>query len=141
MPRKGKFENKSGFQYTDDSIGQLYGTINKALGNCHFNVTSIKTDEVKCGSLSGNMKKGSRIRSGDLVLIEPLTESDTGKYQIVYKYTSKERKILEKEGCLKSVKEKEKEEESEDEAFCFEGQEEYDDNTAVELDSKFIDDI
>ena len=55
------------------------------------------------------MKKGGRIKTGDFVLIEPLTDLDTGKYQIIYRYTQKENKILEKEGHLKVVKEKEEE--------------------------------
>ena len=138
MPRKGKFENKSGFQYADASIGQFYGTVEKALGNCHFTVTTIN-EESKCSSLSGNMKKGGRIRPNDFVLIEPLTDSETGKYQIIYRYTPKEKKILEKEGHLKVVKEKE--EEPKEEAFCFEGDQEKYEEHALEMDSKFIDDI
>ena len=138
MPRKGKFENKSGFQYADPSIGKFYGTVEKALGNCHFTVTTIN-EESKCSSLSGNMKKGGRIKTGDFVLIEPLTDLDTGKYQIIYRYTQKENKILEKEGHLKVVKEKE--EEPEEEAFCFEGEQEAFEEHALELDSKFIDNI
>ena len=138
MPRKGKFENKSGFQYADASIGQFYGTVEKALGNCHFTVTTIN-DESKCSSLSGNMKKGGRIRPTDFVLIEPLTELETGKYQIIYKYTPKEKKILEKEGHLKVVKEKEQE--PEEDTFCFEGEQEAYEDGALELDSKFVDDI
>ena len=138
MPRKGKFENKSGFQYTDSSIGQFYGTVNKALGNCHFTVTTIN-EESKCASLSGNMKKGGRIKTGDFVLIEPITELETGKYQIIYRYTPKEKKILEKEGHLKVVKDKE--EKPEEDAFCFEGDQEKFEENALELDSKFIDDI
>ena len=138
MPRKGKFENKSGFQYADASIGQFYGTVEKALGNCHFTVTTIN-DESKCSSLSGNMKKGGRIKLTDFVLIEPLTELETGKYQIIYKYTPKEKKILEKEGHLKVVKEKEQE--PEEDTFCFEGEQEAYEDGALELDSKFVDDI
>lgn len=137
MPHKGKFENKSGFQYADSSIGQLYGTVEKALGNCHFNVTTIN-EETKCSSLSGNMKKGGRIRPGDFVLMEPMTELETGKYQIIYKYTPKEKKILEKEGHLKTVKDQEPEE---DNAFYFEGEQEAFEDSAVTLDSRFVDDI
>ena len=138
MPRKGKFENKSGFQYADASIGQFYGTVDKALGNCHFTVTTIN-DESKCSSLSGNIKKGGRIRPSDFVLIEPLTDSETGKYQIIYRYTPKEKKILEKEGHLKVVKEQD--EEPIEDAFCFEGEQEEFENHALEMNSKFIDDI
>jgi initiation factor 1A len=137
MHRKGKFENKSGFQYADASIGQLYGTVEKPLGNCHFNVITIN-EETKCSSLSGNMKKGGRIRPGDFVLMEPITDLETGKYKIIYKYSEKEKKILEKEGHLKIVKEKDTEQK---EAFCFEGEQEAFEESAVTLDSRFVDDI
>jgi initiation factor 1A len=138
MPRKSKFENKTGFQYADSSIGQLYSTVEKPLGNCHFTVKTIN-EESKCSSLSGNMKKGSRVRPGDFVLIEPLTESDVGKYQIIYRYTSKEKKILEKEGYLKTVKDQK--DAPEKESFYFEGEQEKFEEDALELDSKFIDNI
>ena len=72
-------------------------------------------------------------------MIEPLTESDVGKYQIIYRYTSKEKKILEKEGYLKTVKDQK--DAPEKESFYFEGEQEKFEEDALELDSKFIDNI
>lgn len=144
MPRKGKYANKSitnGILYADTTNHQLYGTIKKPLGNCHFSVINALTDEEFVASLCGNVKKGGRIAIGDFVLFEPLTDNEAGKYKIIYKYTPKEKKILEKEGRLKVIKEKEPEEQTVQEAFVFEGEEEEEENMELELDEKFIDDI
>ena len=145
MPRKGKFANKntnaSGMIYADSSKMQMYGTIDKALGNCHFKIISIN-EENFTASLCGNVKKGERVKSGDFVLFEPISEDEAGKYQIIHKYTPKEKKILEKEGCLAIVKEEEQVEEVDYDAFIFEGEEEEtQQNTTLDVNENFIDDI
>ena len=44
-----------------------------------------------------------KIKTGDLVLIEPITENTDGKYQVIFKYTPDQKKVLEKEGHLSTI--------------------------------------
>lgn len=129
-------------QYADASNEQTYGYIEKPLGNCSFYVKTI-AGEQKVASLSGVMKKRGRAKPNDLVLIEPMSEDTNRKYQIIFRYTPQQVKILEKEGKLKTINvEEEKEEsESEDDGFEFEGQKEKEELHHEEIDASLIDDI
>lgn len=106
-------------QYPDASNGELLGHITKLQGNCHFDITTIAGDEKKA-SLKGTIKKRSRCRIGDLVLIEPLSEDPTGKYQIIFKYTPDQVARLKKEGCLNNVEQEDSEDDEPDFMFTSE---------------------
>jgi initiation factor 1A len=79
--------------------GQLYAVVETVHGNCHFTVITTTNDK-KVASLTGAVKKNGRVKTQDLVLIEPIGENENGKYQIIFKYTPIQRKILEQEGKL-----------------------------------------
>ncbi len=143
MPQKKKnnhSRNKKTFDimYADKNIGQEYGYVDKLFGNCHFKVISIQNEE-RVASMTGLMKKKCRVREQDLVLMEPMGDSENTKYLIIFRYTQDQKKILEKEGRLKKV-EIEKEEVLE-EAFTFEGENEKSKNETLDVDEWFIDDI
>ncbi len=130
-------------QYADASNEQVYGRIEKALGNCSFYVNTI-AGEQKVASLSGVMKKQGRVKPNDLVLIEPMSESTDRKYQIIFRYTDSQVRILEKEGHLKTVtenKEEEIESEEEEDGFEFEGESEAKNEVNLEVDQNFVDNI
>ena len=59
-------------KYADLENEQVYGTIDKAMGNCHFTVNTLN-GETKTASLCGILKKRGKIRTGEFVLIEPLS--------------------------------------------------------------------
>lgn len=124
--------------YPDTSINQHLAYVEKAWGNCQFLVKTKDGDERTC-SLSGLLKR-RRVVLGDLVLIEQLTDDESGKYQAVFKYNPKQRKILEKEGYLK-VATVVNEEKEEDQDFFFEGDQEEKNEKELEINESFIDDI
>tara|TARA_B100001121_G_scaffold146631_1_gene128299 strand:- start:13026 stop:13457 length:432 start_codon:yes stop_codon:yes gene_type:complete len=143
MPQKKKINhtrNKRTFDitYADRDIGQEYGYVEKLFGNCHFKVISIENEE-RVASLSGIMKKRCRVREQDLVLMEPMGDGESAKYQIIFRYTQDQKKILEKEGRLKKV-ETEKPDEVES-MFMFEGEQDKAQDETKEVDEWFIDDI
>jgi initiation factor 1A len=90
-------------KYADKEFSQEYGVIAEVLGNCHFKINT-NNNETKTASLCGTIKRSGKVRISDLVLIEPLTESSTGKYQIVFRYTPDQQKTLENEGHLIKIK-------------------------------------
>jgi initiation factor 1A len=83
-------------EYASAKNGELYGEIEEALGSCHFKV-KVNNTITKVASLCGSVKKGGKVKTGDIVLIQPLSES---KYQIIFKYLPDHRKTLEKEGLI-----------------------------------------
>ncbi len=83
-------------EYANSSNGELYGEIEEALGSCHFKV-KVNNTITKVASLCGSVKKGGKVKTGDIVLIQPLSDS---KYQIIFKYLPDHRKTLEKEGLI-----------------------------------------
>ena len=96
-PKKKKFNNtrnKRTFDitYADKNIGQEYGYVEKLFGNCHFKVISIENEE-RVASLSGIMKKKCRVREQDLVLMEPMGDGESTKYQIIFRYTQDQKKF------------------------------------------------
>ena len=142
-PKKKKINNtrnKRTFDitYADRDIGQEYGYVEKLFGNCHFKVISIENEE-RVASLSGIMKKRCRVREQDLVLMEPMGDGESTKYQIIFRYTQDQKKILEKEGRLKKV-ETEKQEVAES-MFMFEGEQEKTKDETKDVDEWFIDEI
>ena len=134
-------------KYADKDIAQEYGAITDVLGNCSFKVNTI-SNESKIASLCGIIKRSGKVRIGDIVLLEPLTENLSGKYQIIFRYTTDQKKILENEGHLTKIKIPDLTElnitDSEDnaeEAFAFEGDEEVKEKTVDISNNSFIDNI
>ena len=136
--RRGRITKPTSIEYADSEIGQRYGTVEKALGNCHFHITTLD-GELKVASLSGTLKRSGRVKTGDLILMEPLTDNDDKKYKIIFKYTDKQRKTLEKEGRLKVLKDTN--EDDEEDEIAFEGDDDTNDTNVEEVDENFIDDI
>jgi initiation factor 1A len=107
MPKKHKGNNntrrlapkKMPIEYADKSVFQEYAFITEVLGNCHFKIKNIDGDD-RIGSLSGTVKRNGKIKIGDLVLIEPLTDNLNSKFQVIFKYTPEQKKVLENEGLL-----------------------------------------
>ena len=131
-------------EYAEDKISQEYGYISEVLGNCHFKITTIK-NEIKTASLSGTVKRNGKIKTGDLVLIEPMTENTDGKYQVIFKYTPDQKKVLEKEGHLSTIINPAKEEQTSAEpqdiaatAFAFESEV---NDTIMEKELEIINDL
>ena len=107
-----------------DIVVPVYATVEKELGNCHFSVKC--TDgQIKCASLTGSVKKYGKIRVGDFVMIQPISEDLDSKHQIVYRYTPEMKKILEKQGKIINIidpsiqQNKNTEEDEEDENISF----------------------
>ena len=117
--------------YADSNLSQEYGYVNKTFGNCHFKVTNIHGEE-RVASLCGVIKKKCRVCVDDLVLMEPLSECEEGKFQIIFRYTKDQKRILEKEGQLKKV---EVESDHEDDLF---NQEKKQDET-LDVNESFVD--
>lgn len=144
MPPKKKknnnTRNKTSFDivYADTDINQEYGYIEKLLGNCHFRVKNIQGEE-RVASLSGLMKKRCRVRETDLVLMEPLAEGLNTKFQIIFRYTQDQKKILDKEGKLKKVEIEEEKKVDDDFVFGDDYMDHH--NNGEELDEWFIDEI
>lgn len=120
--------------YADKSISQEYGTVEKTFGNCHFKVINIEGEE-RVASLAGVIKKKCRVCVDDLVLLEPMSDSEDGKYQIIFRYTRDQRKILEKEGRLKKVEV----EKSDDEEDVFAHQIEQKNDVSLDVNESFVD--
>jgi initiation factor 1A len=107
MPKHKKGNNntrrmapkKMPIEYADKSLFQEYAFIIEVLGNCHFKIKNIDGDD-RIGSLCGTVKRNGKIKIGDLVLIEPLTDNLNSKFQVIFKYTPEQKKILENEGLL-----------------------------------------
>lgn len=90
---------KMPIEYAENDISQEYGYITEVLGNCHFKINTI-SNENRVASLCGTIKRNGKIKTGDLVLIEPMTDNLNGKYQVIFKYTPDQKKVLENEGHL-----------------------------------------
>jgi translation initiation factor 1A len=70
-----------------DDDGQLYGIIEKALGNCRFTVKCVDGTSLTC-RVRGSIKKRTRVRAGDVVIVS-IREFDDKNGDILYKYTDK----------------------------------------------------
>ncbi len=152
MPKHKKGNNntrrmapkKLPIEYAEDNVAQEYGYISEVLGNCHFKINTIK-NEIKTASLSGTVKRNGKIKTGDLVLIEPMTQNTEGKYQVIFKYTPDQKKVLEKEGQLSTIINPDKEHKENIEpvdvaatAFAFESEV---NNTIMEKEMEIINDL
>jgi|SaaInlStandDraft_6_1057023.scaffolds.fasta_scaffold00209_2 initiation factor 1A len=125
--------------YAESSLYQEYGIVNKSFGNCHFKVTNIHGEE-RIASLCGVIKKKCRVRIDDLVLMEPMSECDDSKFQIIFRYTQNQKKILEKEGRLKKVElEYKNEDNDEDDDIYFTKQQEKKQDETLDVNESFID--
>ncbi len=110
MPKHKKGNNntrrmapkKLPIEYANKDLAQEYGVIADVLGNCHFKVNTTNNG-TKIASLCGTIKRNGKIRTGDTVLIEPLTDDTNGKHQVIFKYTPDQKKILEQEGHLVKI--------------------------------------
>ncbi len=139
---------KRNIEYAKKEIGQEYGCISEAVGNCHFKINT-NNNENKIASLCGSLKRGGKIRIGDLVLIEPLTDNSNGKYQIIFRYTPEQKKVLENEGHLVKIKIPDinefnsNDDDEDDDTFGFEGDEKDNqlEKTVEIINDNFIDDI
>ena len=156
MPKHKKGNNntrrlapkKLPIEYAKTDIAQEYGHISDVLGNCHFKINTIK-QEVKIASLSGTVKRNGKIKTGDFVLIEPLTDDTNAKYQVIFKYTPEQKKVLEKEGYLTQITnpQEEKINDQPEETFIFESEEKASREASVMqkemeiINDLFIDDI
>jgi initiation factor 1A len=157
MPKHKKGNNntrrmapkKLPIEYANKAFSQEYGIIAEVLGNCHFKVNTIN-NETKIASLCGSIKRNGKVRIGDTVLIEPLTENSNGKYQIVFKYTPDQKKVLEQEGHLVKIIipdfnniESDNDDDTPDDTFGFENDENDNKNekTVEVINDNFIDDI
>jgi initiation factor 1A len=135
-------------EYANKDLGQEYGCISEALGNCHFKINT-NNNETKIASLCGSIKRGGKIRIGDLVLLEPLTENSNGKYQIIFRYTPDQKKVLENEGHLVKIKIPDisefnsNDDDEDDDTFGFAGDEKDNqlEKTVEIINDNFIDDI
>jgi initiation factor 1A len=152
MPKHKKGNNntrrlapkKLPIEYAENNVAQEYGYISEVLGNCHFKINTIK-NEIKTASLSGTVKRNGKIKTGDLVLIEPMTQNTDGKYQVIFKYTPDQKKVLEKEGHLSTIINPDKENQENVEpvdvaasAFAFESEV---NNTIKEKEMEIINDL
>ena len=136
--RPNKPRKKIDLQYKDSSISQQYGYIKAAVGGCTFTVELLNKEEKLC-SVKGVLKKRAKLRVGDLVLVEPLTDSENGRYMIMFRYTLDQKNILNKEGHL-NVVDNEEEEEADEEAYTFDEGATYKEIEArVNIDEDFID--
>jgi initiation factor 1A len=138
--RPNKPRKKIDLQYKDSSISQQYGYIKAAVGGCTFTVELLNKEEKLC-SVKGVLKKRAKLRVGDLVLVEPLTDSENGRYMIMFRYTQDHKNILEKEGHLRIVDNEEKKDKNEDEeAYTFDEGTPYKAiETKANIDEDFID--
>jgi hypothetical protein len=112
-------------QYADSKYSQLYARVTKALEN----------GDTRLASPGKSVKKTGAIREHDIVLIEPLSTNENGKYRIAFHYTPVQEKMIVNEGHLKKIKDPSEKEESvetvtnlmddfniEDDGFAFEGE-------------------
>lgn len=75
-----------------------YATVQKALGDRRFLVHLPNGLEI-LAHVPGKMRKRVWITANDVVLVEQ-RECDPSTYDILYKYTAAESKLLKQKGCL-----------------------------------------
>lgn len=83
-----------------DLNGQVYGKVEKLLGSGHFEILCIDGRSRRC-RIRGSMRRRCRINVHDFVIIS-LREFDDSAGDIIYKYTSDEVRILQREGEIPS---------------------------------------
>ena len=124
----------------DKSIEQKYAKITDLRGNRQFTAETIEGDKKHC-SIRGALQR-VKMRVGDLVLIEPLSDDLNGKYQIMFRYTTDQQSTLSKEGALNTVEQEEESDDEPEEAFVFESQlKENRETNTIDIGTNFIDGI
>jgi translation initiation factor 1A len=102
-----------------DLDGQVYGILEKALGNRFFTVKCLDSVIRRCKV----RKKRMKVKEGDCVIIA-LRDFDDNNADIIYKYDSDEVRQLQKSGILPSVDfistNKDESDEMDDDGFDFE---------------------
>lgn len=145
MPQKKKKNNNTrnkislDMVYADKSLNQEYGYVDKVFGNCHFRVKNILGEE-RLASLCGLIKRKCRVMKDDLVLLEPTCDDSDAKYQIIFKYSPEQKKLLEREGKLKRVDTHESSA-FDDDGFVFEDEVQVQQTNTMNVDEFFVDGI
>lgn len=91
---KNAFLTKRKLEYADFN-GQVYGVVEKALGNRFFTVKCLPNKLLRCKA----RKKRVRIHIGDVVIVS-LRDYDEKNGDIIHRYDSDEVKILQQEDIL-----------------------------------------
>jgi translation initiation factor 1A len=78
-----------------DPDGQVYGIIEKALGNRFFNINCLDNVKRRCKV----RKKRMKVKEGDYVIVA-LRDFDDKNADIVYRYDSEEVRKLQKDGSI-----------------------------------------
>ena len=136
---KGGARKSSSIRLREESDGEFYAEVLKALGCAQMKVHILNGSEVTT-KIKGSMQRGSgfeKISVGNWVLVQkdPCTTTREN-YFIIHKYSDSEKKQLEKLGELKSIVERQ-----EVSSFIFEGEVEKAEAMEQEVDDSFIDDI
>jgi translation initiation factor 1A len=104
-----------------DLDGQVYGIIEKVLGDRFFTVNCLDNTKRRCKVRQKRMK----VKDGDCVIVA-LREFDDNNADIIYKYDSSEVRQLQKDGILPNSEvigvfnDEDKEKENDDDGFDFE---------------------
>ena len=104
-----------------DLDGQVYGIIEKVLGDRFFTVNCLDNTKRRCKVRQKRMK----VKDGDCVIVA-LREFDDNNADIIYKYDSAEVRQLQKDGILPNSEvigvfnDEDKEKENNDDGFDFE---------------------
>ena len=104
-----------------DLDGQVYGIIEKVLGDRFFTVNCLDNTKRRCKVRQKRMK----VKDGDCVIVA-LREFDDNNADIIYKYDSAEVRQLQKDGILPNSEvigvfnDEDKEKENDDDGFDFE---------------------
>jgi translation initiation factor 1A len=105
-----------------DTDGQLYGFVEKALGDKYFTVNCVDNVIRRCRVRTKRM----RINAGDCIIVA-LRDYDDGNADIIYKYKSDEVRSLQKMGLIPdsnaiggAFKENQMIQEEEEDVFVFE---------------------
>ena len=127
MPKKQKAKKntKSSNIYAEkrkltvaDLDGQVYGIIEKALGDRFFTVNCLDNIKRRCKV----RQKRMRVKEGDCIIVS-LRDYDDANADIIYKYDSSEVRQLQKDGILPDsevIGTFNENEEAEDDGFVFE---------------------
>ena len=107
MPKKKKGKRKGPYQaadrkmeYAEENNSQVYGVVEKMLGDRYFNVRCTDNKERR----SRARKKRVRISIGDVVIVS-LRDFNDKNADIIYKYNDKEIRLLRKQGYIPDVNE------------------------------------
>ena len=146
MPKSGKKgSNKSTstrggnfLRQKDDENGEQYAEVLKAMGNSRFNIKFLNGEET-IAKLKGSMSKRrtfTKVEPGHLVLAQ-LDSCTSGKdnFYIVHRYSSDEKRMLERMRELEVVNEV-----ADECPFMFEGDVDHE-QTDMKMDADFFDSI